>query len=209
MMKNMISNITKKARVGIAALAGIMMMTMATPFTASAQTINSDNETEATDFHDCETKISDRYYERVDHHNDLLCAPDKKINLRNWGLYHATNIKLYGRKALSVGLDGEFILGDWEQLYESSSLIGCGMCTEIYTISADYVAFAFSYDIRWGTDYPYSGVFWNNIYDTNWDTIDINLGGTVRMANIEIKVGNKTVVKEDNCSRHIEWTPEA
>ena len=45
MMKNTIARITKKARVGIAALARIIMMTAATPHYASAQTINTANET--------------------------------------------------------------------------------------------------------------------------------------------------------------------
>ena len=98
------------------------------------------------------------------------------------------NIKLYGRKILAVGYNGNFILDDWEQLNTTTALNGGGADQLTLEVSGKYVAFAFSYDITKGTDYPYSGVFWNNIYDTNWDTIDIHLGGTVRMADIEIMV---------------------
>ena len=207
MMKNTIARITKKARVGIAALAGIIMMTAATPHYASAQTINTANETaasgpcmeEAERLALCERRMS-QYL--------ALSGIRKKIHFLNDGYYHATNMKLYGRKILAVGYNGDFILDDWEQLNTTTTLNGGGADQLTLEISGKYVAFAFSYDITWGTDYPYSGVFWNDIYNTNWRYININLGGTVRMADIEIKVGEKTVVNETNCSAHSEWKPE-
>ena len=77
------------------------------------------------------------------------------------------------------------------------------------TMAGDYVSFAFSFDITWGTDFPYSGVFWNNdnIYNTDWDDIDIFLNGICRAASVKITVGDEVAVFEKNCSAHKEWRP--
>ena len=208
MMKNKLNKITKKARVGIAALAGIMMMSMAAPLTASAQSISTANETATTNSSMDEAARVALCERRMSQYLSLSRIK-KKIYFINDGYYHTTNMKLYGRKILAVGYNGNFILDDWEQLNTTTTLNGGGADQLTLEVSGKYVAFAFSYDITWGTDYPYSGVFWNDIYNTNWQYININLGGTVRMADIEIKVGNKTVVSETNCSAHREWKPEA
>ena len=207
MMKKTFARITKKVRVGIAALAGIMIMTMAIPHYVSAETIHTANETATGSCMDEATRVA--LCERRMNQYLALSGIKKKIHFLNDGYYHATNMKLYGRKILAVGYNGDFVLDDWEQLNTTTTLNGGGADQLTLEISGKYVAFAFSYDITWGTDYPYSGVFWNDIYNTNWHYIDINLGGTVRMADIEIKVGEKTVVNETNCSRHNEWKPEA
>lgn len=67
------------------------------------------------------------------------------------------------------------------------------------------MAFTFSFDIKAGTDYPYSGVFWTDIHNTDWDLIDIRLNGFCRTADIWIKEGDKVAVNEENCSSHSEW----
>ena len=84
----------------------------------------------------------------------------------NHGLYHAKNVKLYGKKIIGVTKIGSFVLGEWEQLNTQTSFNGAhldGCCCEI---NGTYIAFAFSFDVTWGTDFPFSGVFWNNINDT-------------------------------------------
>ena len=69
-----------------------------------------------------------------------------------------------------------------------------------------YYAFAYSFDIVWGTDWPYSGIFYSNL-DAHPETIRIQLGGTCRMASINIMVDRRTVVDDSNCSSHSEWRP--
>ncbi len=84
--------------------------------------------------------------------------------------------------------------GKWVNLTNGSSFI----------ISNKYVEFGFEFDITWGTDWPYSNVFWT-AEDTEKETptkIDISMGGTVRWANIEIKVNNRSVVSDSGCESH-------
>ena len=117
-------------------------------------------------------------------------------------------MKVYGRRALCVDYDGNFILDKWEQVNTMDWIDGGGTTEITCTVDGDYVAFAFSFDIMWGTDFPYSGIIWNDIHNTNWKTINIRLGGTCRMANIKVTVGTKTVIDERNCDAHKEWKPE-
>lgn len=142
--------------------------------------------------------------------NDLVILNriDREIYITNFGLYHAKDVKVYGRRARAVGYDGEYILGGWELLDNTESLHGSEIGGYKLTVPGYYVEFAFSFDISWGTDYPYSGVFWSDIYNSDWREIRIRLDGTCRMADIEIKVDGTTVVSETNCSSHSEWKPD-
>ena len=81
----------------------------------------------------------------------------KKVTIYNYGLYHAKNVKLYGRKCRGIDDNGNWILGSWELLNLEESFHG-GTETS-FDIPGVYVSFAFSFDITWGTDFPYSGVF--------------------------------------------------
>lgn len=142
--------------------------------------------------------------------NGWMFYTDNQNNLQNtWnnGAYHAKDICLYGRRILGVYPDGEYLLDEWEVIGKGKCLHGLGTQSTTYDLEGTYAVLAFSFDITAGTDYPYSGVFWNNVEDTCWENIDINLDGSCRMADINIKVGNKTVVDEENCSSHKEWTP--
>ena len=67
--------------------------------------------------------------------------------------------------------------------------------------------FAYSFDVTWGTDHPYSGVFWTDDDNTDWDSIYIITFGTCRMVDIDIYMGDERVVHEDDCDAHSEWTP--
>ena len=132
----------------------------------------------------------------------------KKVTIYNYGLYHAKNVKLYGRKCLGVDDYGDWILGDWELICSEDSLHGCTGYG--YNITGDYFSFAFSFDITWGTDFPYSGVFLDEnsrFFAKDWHELNIEIGGAVRTASIEIDVDNNVLFEDYNCSSHSEWKP--
>ena len=72
------------------------------------------------------------------------------------------------------------------------------------TFDGTFVNFAFSFDITWGTDFPYSGVFWTDTHNTDWSTIDVELRGLCRNASIQIHVGNTRALDKRNCDSHSE-----
>ena len=190
-------------------MAAAMILTMTAPIGVSAK--------ESATAYDCnmtveessypETSYSTNYYERAQKFYELQNTT-KTVYIRHEGGYHAKDVKLYGRKIVKVEKDGSFVLGEWEELYTNTGIHGGGFTPMFYfDINAAYVSFAFSYDITWGTDYPYSGVFWDDIYNTDWEGIHIHLSGTCRMADIKIIIDDETVVDETNCSAHKEWRP--
>lgn len=204
----------RKVKLLTAALAGAMVMTTAASVTASAQTSSdytptasaSVNNSKAQKMQEIENMKALRN-KKLDELR-VLCRMQKNVSIMNIGGYHAKNVKLYGRKIVTANGNGQFVLGDWELIDkcdQSLSGIGLGGCK--FTISGDYAAFAFSFDITGGTDFPFSGVFWNDTQNYGWTNLDINLSGTCRMADIDITVSNEKVVSERNCSAHSEWKP--
>ena len=131
----------------------------------------------------------------------------KSVYICNSGAYHATNVKLYGRKIIRVEQDGSFTLGAWELLNPITSFNGLLINDVRFDISGTYVAFAFSFDITWGTDFPFSDIFWDDIYNTDWDFINIEMDGMCRTANIRIDVGLYGRIHVQNLQAHKEWTP--
>ena len=131
----------------------------------------------------------------------------KSVYICNGGGYHATNVKLYGRKIIRVEQDGSFTLGAWELLNPITSFNGLLINDVRFDISGTYVAFAFSFDITWGTDFPFSDIFWDDIYNTDWDFINIEMDGMCRTANIRIDVGLHGGIHVQNLQAHKEWTP--
>ena len=126
------------------------------------------------------------------------------VTIANHGFYYLKSSSLYVRKVTGVDGDGNFILGGWENVY---SRTGVGFdAAEDVTVSGTAVCFAYSFDITWGTDFPFSGVFWNNP-DKQVSDISIDLNGGVRTADITITVDGTTVVNETNCDSHSEWKP--
>ena len=85
---------------------------------------------------------------------DSIIHTTKTVNVDSCGFYHAKNVKLYGRKCLGIDDNGNWILGSWELLNLEESFHG-GTETS-FDIPGVYVSFAFSFDITWGTDFPYS-----------------------------------------------------
>lgn len=127
------------------------------------------------------------------------------VKISNVGLYHAKSVKLYGRKIVDVDKNtGDYILSNWECLTDACIN---GYSDLNFKISGSYVAFAYSFDITWGTDFPYSGIFYDDIYNFSANDIEITMGGCVRNASIEIKVGHKTLVDVMDCGSHSEWRP--
>lgn len=90
--------------------------------------------------------------------------------------------------------------GNWVCLKNGKDLY----LAEAFYVSSKYVEFGFEFDITWGTDWPYSNVFWTAAQTEQEAPTDINIemGGTVRMADIEITVNGKTVVDVTNCDSH-------
>ena len=130
------------------------------------------------------------------------------MNIDSCGFYHAKNVKLYGRKCLGIDDNGNWILGSWELLNLEESFHG-GTETS-FDIPGVYVSFAFSFDITWGTDFPYSGVFLDEnsrFFAKDWHELNIEIGGAVRTASIEIDVDNNVLFEDYNCSSHSEWKP--
>ena len=133
----------------------------------------------------------------------------KTIYIENSGFFHAKNVKLYGRKCLGIDdNDGSWILGKWEQINSNQSI----HASEVYkyTVDGEYMCFAFSYDITWGTDFPYSGVFLDQnskYFAKDWNEIEISMWGAVRTGCITIDLDERTIVHETNCGSHSEWKP--
>ena len=132
----------------------------------------------------------------------------KKVTIYNYGLYHAKNVKLYGRKCLGVDDYGDWILGNWELICSEDSLHGCTGYG--YNITGDYFSFAFSFDITWGTDFPYSGVFLDQsspCFASDWNELNIEIGGAVRTASVVMNLDDQGLFADYNCSSHSEWKP--
>ena len=132
----------------------------------------------------------------------------KKVTIYNYGLYHAKNVKLYGRKCLGVDDYGDWILGNWELICSEDSLHGCTGYG--YNITGDYFSFAFSFDITWGTDFPYSGVFLEQsspCFASDWNELNIEIGGAVRTASVVMNLDDQGLFADYNCSSHSEWKP--
>lgn len=132
----------------------------------------------------------------------------KKVTIYNYGLFHAKNVKLYGRKCLGVDDYGDWILGNWELICSEDSLHGCTGYG--YNITGDYFSFAFSFDITWGTDFPYSGVFLDQsspCFASDWNELNIEIGGAVRSASVVMNLDDNGLFADYNCSSHSEWKP--
>ena len=198
---------TKKTKRALTAvLAGVMMMSTATAISASADDSVLDYDSKYFETIDEDAIAAARYNARKDQYW-RLCGTRKSINITNSGLYHAKHINLYGRRALGVDKDGNFILGGWEQIIDNESVHGESSLDNEITFDGTFVNFAFSFDITWGTDFPYSGVFWTDTHNTDWSTIDVELRGLCRNASIQIHVGNTRAVDKRNCDSHTEWRP--
>ena len=200
-------NTNKVKKTLTAMTAGIMMVTTAATFAVSADNMDTyDTSSMAVSRKVEMSPLAKRQREEKINEHERIAGIAKKVIIRNNGFYHAKNIKFYGRRIIGVDDNAEYIYGNWEQINETEALHGGDAVAN--QINGHYGEYAFSFDITWGTDFPYSGVFWKSVYDTNGNDIEIILGGTCRMANVDILIGNMSVVNESNCSAHSEWKPQ-
>ena len=124
------------------------------------------------------------------------------------GTVHISTTSNWVIKSYSVY--GQLRSGRWVALkHEAGSVNSWGSIKapkdRTTTISQDYKAYGFEVDVLEGTDWPYSGVFWEADKDGKFDKIDIELGGTSYNANVKITVDGKVVVDETNCSEHLRY----
>ncbi len=110
--------------------------------------------------------------------------------------YDTKRYVLYAKPIKGVNSDGSYKLGNWECLRDDNSTKN-----ETIYVSGKYAEFAFAFDITWGTDWPYNGIFWKADMAAP-ENMYIEWGGGVRHAWIEITVDGKRVVDESNCSSH-------
>lgn len=115
---------------------------------------------------------------------------DIRVHLDHYGAYILKSFAFYGRE----------LGGNWVCLKNGKGLY----LAEAFPVSSRYVEFGFEFDIFLGTDWPYSNVFWTAAQTEQEAPTDINIemGGTIRMADIEITVNGKTVVDVTNCDAH-------
>ena len=126
------------------------------------------------------------------------------VTISNSGLYLMKSSKLYVRKVTGVDEEGNFILGGWERVYSESDV---GMDrTDSVVVPGTGVCFAYSFDVRLGTDFPYSGVFLND-QTRDVGSVDVLLGGLVRMVECIIKIDGKINYSDFNCDSHTDWKP--
>lgn len=110
--------------------------------------------------------------------------------------YYCRQQQFYGRKIVGVDQNtGEYILGNWQCLRDTNKE------DDDFYVTADFVEFGYSFDIKGGTNWPYSGIFWQGSTD-EIQNINITTGGTCRRASITIKVDGKQVLHHGNCASH-------
>lgn len=112
--------------------------------------------------------------------------------------YATKHQRFYARPIIGLNEDGTFKLGAWERLMNEST------GNQKFYVDGKYAEFGFSFDISWGTDWPYSGVFWKAEQGAV-EKIFIEWGGGCRTAWIEITVDDTKIVDNTNCSSHSEY----
>lgn len=125
------------------------------------------------------------------------------VKIEQSGGYVLKSSKFYAREVDGVAENGDFILGPWKCLDSDTNV---PMTTRTFHASGTCVAFAYSCDIVWGTDFPYSGVFWNDPC-RDVSSVEIHLSGLVRTVQCAIKVNGKWIYSCDDCDAHSEWKP--
>lgn len=145
-----------------------------------------------------------RTYEEALKHFEEIKNQQVNIEFSHRGLYVANESILYGRQIVGVNQDGTYQLGPWECI---SHRYNVGYCSDkTITLPATYVMFGYSFDILWGTDWPFSQEFWNNV-NTPAKDIKILITGGTRTPDVLIRVNGNEVYRNDNCSAHAQWTP--
>ncbi len=128
-----------------------------------------------------------------------------KVSLAFDGLYSVKESKFYARQVTGVNPDGSFQLGSWVLINYTT---GIGPASEYsFSLSGTYIHFAYSFDVTWGTDWPYSGVFWTCPNGDTAKKIEIYCAGLARNVEFYLEVNDHPVVFDKNCSSHSQWKP--
>ena len=105
-------------------------------------------------------------------------------------------MEFWVREITGIDDDGKIQLSEWKNKLNTSST-----GNQDLSLSGRCAEFGFGFDITWGTDWPYSDVFWR-LNDGIAEKININMGGTVRTPSINIEVNGNSVYKNGNCDSH-------
>ncbi len=186
----------KKIVISVIAILVVLTTTATAVFAKEARGVTSDYGTAVS----CEG--SDFYREQLQKFEDMK-KREISVEVSHNGGYVAKSSKFYARKVTGVAENGNFILGPWECVDKHTNE---PMGSDEFTLSGTYVMFAYSLDIVWGTNFPYSGVFWDNINEPVKE-IYISHSGLCRCVYMRILVNGEEVVWEEDCSSHTEWTP--
>ena len=109
--------------------------------------------------------------------------------------------RLMGKRIIGVDSNGNPKLSGWEEISTDKGDV------KKYNISGAYAEFGFEVDVKLGTDWPYSDVFWR-INDGVVSGIKIDTGGPCRNVNVKIEVKKaesdsySTVFEKKNCDSH-------
>ncbi len=145
-----------------------------------------------------------RTYEQAVKHFEELKNQQVNIRFSHRGLYVANESILYARQIVGVNEDGTYQIGPWECISHRYNVCYCEDKT--ITLPATYVIFGYSFDIAWGTDWPYGQEFWNNVNTPAKDIMILITGGT-RTPDVLIMVNEKEVYRNENCQAHKQWIP--
>ena len=131
---------------------------------------------------------------------------NSKINIliEHEGWFIEKEAILYGRQITGIKADGTYQLGPWEVLSRRTNVVAGE--DKKFTVPGNYVAFAYSVDIKGGTDWPYSGVFWCNP-DKRIHDVQISVGLFVRTVGVTIWVDGNRIFRDLNCPSHKQWKP--
>lgn len=145
------------------------------------------------------------YREPTQERIDELKERDITVHWEMGGSYVAQFVKLYGREVKGVDENGNFIFGEWELLDERDKAY-LGNEGEV-RVPATYHEFAFSFDVMWGTDFPFSGYVYS-VKDEDVSYINLEMGGMVRSASLHMWTPEwGTAFIELNLPSHTEWKP--
>ena len=112
---------------------------------------------------------------------------------KNGGAFRCAAQKLYARPITGVDEKGNIQLGGWEKLMDEST------GDQSRTLDGKYAEFGFSFDVAAGTSWPYSGQFWT-LGDGAAEKIVIEWWGWVRGVKVSIKVNDKEIYRNTDCS---------
>lgn len=117
------------------------------------------------------------------------------VEFENAGEYVVKTAKILTRRIIGIK-DDEYELGPWEVVYCEDE-IAQGVKNYI-DLTGECAELGFSFDVKWGEDWPYSDCFWSINNDPIKSHVDICVGGKSRVPWIHIYVDGLKVV--DKCN---------